>query len=231
MNNNLEELLGNTIGKYGDMSLAALSVRLTYLGLTLKQTDLDSKLVNSLVKKIELQYNSEKRHESSLKDYYNRINSDNNQVIYTFDQDYFLKHYQAGIPYIEDCLIRVSDLHGLLKCKDLHWYLYALTTDDHLILLNHPLTSVALILNRNDFKINGVPAVHPMLTYKEDFRAKMVGELSIIYSSDENLPAAAIINNKSGHYRPIKEDMKFVVDLFCNKFMFSADRIKCINID
>ncbi|MDT2012925.1 hypothetical protein [Carnobacterium divergens] len=225
----LKFMLLNAIEKYGEFSLAVLSLRLTYLEYLLKKKTLDITLIDQLQNDIEITYNSDVRPESKLKEYMFRSNTNDN-VIYKFSSDYFYENYHSVIPDIEQHIIRIKNYKELSLCKDLRWYVYALTNDDELILLNNPMNAIDLVLNRNDYKINNIAAVHPMLVYKEDFEARMVGEVAIIYDDAGNLPVSVIINNKSGHYRPLAKDLRYVVDFFKTVLGIDSNRIICINI-
>lgn len=133
-----------------------------------------------------------------------------------FDKKYYDENYKGKWEKFKDKIVEVGK-NDLLEYSIFKWYLYILTPEKKLIIFNEPFSQLDILISRDEYP------KHVTLAYNSDLRVLCAGE--ILIGKDQNNELNFIINNKSGHYRPNKNDLLAVKEYLQNY----SNKIYCID--
>lgn len=123
-------------------------------------------------------------------------------LVLEYDQGVFEARYRSAAAAVARDLYDVSD-GRLRSLRTGTCYMYVIDDHGRLLVWNHPFRFTDLVFGRNRATIGGVPVAHPMLV-AERLRVRAAGEV-VLFAAQGAPPGrigAAIVNTKSGHFRP-----------------------------
>lgn len=221
LNEQFKVLLSQSEKKYGELGIGTLMVRLQYLTFLIKENSALTGTIDEILRKVLIQYNFERIPTASVEKYiFNKV--ENGEIIYSFDEQYFTEKYAKAFPLAHEGIYKITKTN-IFSLKDSMWYLYVIDKNNNLIIYDAALTTTELVLNRNNLLINGVPLVHPILSYPSNLEVKAAGEITFIHSKQKL--HGIIINSKSGHYRPSSNCLELAVKTLVEVFEIPTDII------
>lgn len=204
--------LTELIAKYGETSNAALMFRLEMLFEIMCSSKSGPESYEPLRRRIEQHYTLEQPSASPLAKSISRRASKCGDVIYSFSPQGFFDLYGNDYSAIDPKLLTIDSQDDFRHLGDRAWYLYVVTADEQLLVLDNPMDVTDLVSNRNLREGAAVPPVHPALVHDRGFAVKAAGEFGIRF--DRDMPWAAIVNTKSGHFCPSPDSGSIAVRAF-----------------
>ncbi|WP_035020602.1 hypothetical protein [Anoxybacillus flavithermus] len=111
------------------------------------------------------------------------------------------------------------------------FYLYAVNKNMEPIIYLKTIPLFDLMNGRQRLKEGEYPIAHPVLLHNYDLIAKGAGEIVFIKDDDKNIIKGALINNKSGHFRPSPSTLEVVKKIFSQALNISKENIVTIGIE
>lgn len=118
-----------------------------------------------------------------------------------YDRAVFDSRYASAVEGVRPELVHVAT-RSLGPLRSGRCYMYVIDQDQRLIVWNRVFTFTDLTLGRNRPTVHGVPVAHPLLV-PDTLSVCAAGEfIPITGSEPESTLRSAIVNTKSGHFRP-----------------------------
>lgn len=133
-----------------------------------------------------------------------------------FDKVFYEKNYKDKWDKYKTKIVEVGE-DDLLKYSIFKWYLYILTPERKLIIFDKPFSQLDMLISRDEYP------KHVTLACSSGLKVLCAGE--ILIGRNQNNELNFIINNKSGHYRPNKNDL-LVMKQYLQKY---SNKIYCID--
>lgn len=118
-----------------------------------------------------------------------------------YDRAVFDSRYQSVVEDVRPELVQIKD-KSLGPLQPGKCYMYVIDQSRQLIVWNSEFKFADLVFGRNRATVNGIPVAHPLLI-ADTLRVCAAGEFIPFAGGKAGTTlCAAIINTKSGHYRP-----------------------------
>lgn len=208
------------IDEYGPHSNAVLITKLHLIRSLISHYE-NNELINELINEVSLHY--ARTLPDSLK---YRLPSVDGFYISEFD----VENSNDPNDSVKKLIINIDSKDKLNSLSSNKWYIYIIDQFDRFRIMNVPVSTAELIVKRSYINTSHkkTSLIHPLLLeYKTD-RVKAAGEIGIIKDSHNKI-AGALINNKSGHFKPHKSTLKLVRD-YLTKLNVKQDQIYEVEI-
>lgn len=193
----INHIIEKKIKEYGKFSNAVLVTKLSIVQNLIKHND-DSELINLLIQEIKAHYNE------SLPIHLKNRNSYQGELYGTT-----IPHDDLSISNSVRQLIKtVNTLEQLSEMEDLKWYLYIIDEFNNFKILNFPVSTAEIVMQRNYIDELKIPIIHYLLLFDKKDKVKAAGEICCLKNQSE--PDSIIINNRSGHFQPHNDTLLFV---------------------
>lgn len=215
--NELLSIIDKVTDDYGPHSNAVLITKLHLIRSLISHYE-NKELINELINQVNLHY--ARTLPESLKD---RLPSVDGFYISEFD-------VENSNDSIKKLIINIDSkekLNGLFSNK---WYIYIIDQYGIFRIMDVPVSTAELIVKRSYINTEHTKTllVHPLLLENKTDKVKAAGEIGIIKDSHNKI-AGALINNRSGHFKPHKSSLKLVRDSL-TKLNVKQDQIYEVNM-
>ncbi|WP_433493635.1 hypothetical protein ACQP26_19690 [Micromonospora sp. CA-248089] len=141
-------------------------------------------------------------------------------VVIEFQRDIFEAKYRSVVDIVQAETVELvkPDISFLKPGRP---YMFVIDEDGRLLVWTRDFAFEELVFGRNRATVNGVPVGHPMLV-PQRLRAIAAGEIVFIGSQT---PQAAIVNNKSGHFRFPPSCRQVILDKCEEVLALSAEQV------
>lgn len=231
-------LLNSITNKYGYYSVAAIIIKYNILSTALEirialnkgQSAVFMLELNKAVNLVKDHYSNTKRKKRDSNGLLGRCKSiiKNGQEHYIFDSEYYYEKYKEASE-VQHLVAKVTPaVSEYIKAHN--FYLYAVNNNMEPIIFKGIIPLREFIEGRKYLKFNDTPIVHPMLLHNYNLTAIGAGEVIFVKNS-KNLIKGAIINNKSGHYRPSTKSLIHVSSSFEKSLDLEEDCVVVIEVE
>lgn len=231
-------LLNSISDRYGYYSVAALIIKYNVLSTALEiritlNKDQSAKFILELNKAINLvkeHYSNTTRKKRVSSELLVRCESiyNNGQEHYIFDREYYYEKYKEASEVQHLVAKATPAVSKYIKAHN--FYMYAVNSKMEPFIFKNIIPLREFIEGRKYLKFNDIPIVHPMLLHDYNLTAVGAGEVIFIKNSD-NVIKGAIINNKSGHYRPSTKSLIQVSSSFSKSLDLEEDCVVAIEVE
>ena len=123
----------------------------------------------------------------------------NDKNLIHFDKKYYIEHYLGDFEKYSKRIIKI-DMDNIRKYSIGKWYLYIIDENFNLIIYDCSFNPIDILYDRLNYP------KHAVLAYNSNLNVYCAGE--ILLKAKDNNYVSAILNNKSGHFKPDLEHLK-----------------------